>query len=279
MTTARIPGFYFSAALAITFISLLILLPLAALFSQLFQLSWSEFIAEISSPRAIAAYLVTLKAAGLSSIITSAVGFLLAWLLTRYRFYGATLLDALIDLPFAVPTSVAGLAIAMLYDYSSPLGLWLDSNGMSPLFNWVGISIAMNFTSLPFGVRLVQLRLQNLDQTHLDAALTLGASPAKVVITQVVIPLKGAIISGFLLSFIRSLGEFGALQFIAGNIPFQSETLSLLIVIRLDEQNFAGAISVVMIIFSAALTLLALALYLQHGRRFTPKKLRRQSND
>jgi len=232
------------------------LLPLSALVMQLAQMTWQQYWDVITNPQVVAAYKVTLLAAGVASVFNAVFGMLMAWILTRYEFPGKTLLDGLMDLPFALPTAVAGLTLAGLFSTTGWYGQWLALIDIKVAFTWLGIAVAMAFTSIPFVVRTVQPVLEELGPEYEEAAQTLGASRwqsfRKVVFPEV----APALLAGTALSFTRSLGEFGAVIFIAGNIAWKTEVTSLMIFIRLQEFDYPAASAIASVILAASLLLL-----------------------
>ncbi|NLJ92663.1 MAG: sulfate/thiosulfate ABC transporter permease CysT [Aeromonadales bacterium] len=253
-----LPGFTLSMGTSLLFVSLIILLPLTGLILNTSQMGWSQYWHVISDPRVVATYKVTASAAAAASLFNMGFGLLMAWILTRYRFPGRAILDGLMDLPFALPTAVAGLTLASLFATNGWYGEWLAQFGIKVSYTWLGIVIAMVFTSVPFVVRTVQPVLEDLGPEYEEAAATLGASPWQA-FSRVVLPeLRPALISGTALSFTRSLGEFGAVIFIAGNMPWQTEITSLMIFIKLQEFDYAAASAIASIILLASFILLFL---------------------
>ncbi|WP_420844696.1 sulfate/thiosulfate ABC transporter permease CysT [Limnobaculum eriocheiris] len=264
-----LPGFSLSLGSSLLFTCLILLLPMSALVMQLANMSWHEYWQVVTHPQVVAAYKVTLVAAAVASIFNAAFGMLMAWILTRYRFPGRTLLDGLMDLPFALPTAVAGLTLASLFSTTGWYGTWLAELGIKVSFTWLGIAVAMAFTSIPFVVRTVQPVLEELGPEYEEAAETLGASRWQS-FRRVVLPeVAPALMTGTVLSFTRSLGEFGAVIFIAGNIAWKTEVTSLMIFIRLQEFNYAAASAIASVILAASLVLLFIANVLQsrYGKR------------
>ena len=248
------PGFGLTLGVTLLFTCLIILLPLSALFFQLGQLGFGDYWRIISSDRTLAAFRVTISAALMATVFNACFGLLLAWVIVRYKFPGKRLLDALIDLPFALPTAVAGIALVALYDRNGWMGMLLAEMNIKVAYTWWGIAIAMTFTSVPFGVRTVQPVMESLRTDLEEAAQTLGASDRQV-FRHIIFPqLWPSFIMGASLAFARSLGEFGAVIFIAGNMPYKTEIASLLIMIRLDEYDFPAASAI-----AGTLLLLALA--------------------
>ncbi|AFP30793.1 sulfate/thiosulfate ABC transporter permease CysT [Marinobacter sp. BSs20148] len=251
-----LPGFGLSLGISLFFISLVLLLPLTGLVIEVSAMSLSEFWFVITDPRVVASYKVTALAALAASLFNGAFGLLLAWVLVRYEFPGKRLIDAVVDLPFALPTAVAGITLATLFAANGWYGQFLTKLGIEVAFTPVGIVVAMAFTSLPFVVRTVQPVLEELAPEDEEAAVSLGASDAHV-FRRVIFPaLWPALVTGVALSFTRSLGEFGAVIFIAGNMPYLSEVTSLMIFIRLQEYDYAAASAIASVILLASLVLL-----------------------
>ena len=255
-TKRVLPGFTLSLGTSLLFVSLIILLPLTGLVMNTSQMGWEQYWQVVTDPRVVATYKVTLSAAAVASLFNMAFGLLMAWILTRYRFPGRALLDGLMDLPFALPTAVAGLTLASLFATNGWYGAWLAELGIKVSYTWVGIVVAMVFTSVPFVVRTVQPVLEDLGPEYEEAAATLGASPWQA-FTRVVLPeLKPALVTGTALAFTRSLGEFGAVIFIAGNMPWQTEITALMIFIRLQEFDYAAASAIASVVLLASFVLL-----------------------
>lgn len=251
-----LPGFGLSLGSMLFYTCLILLLPMSALVVQLSEMSWAQYWAVITHPQIVAAYKVTLLSAGVASIFNAIFGMLLAWIITRYRFPGRKFLDGLMDLPFALPTAVAGLTLATLFSTQGWYGLVLDKFDIKVINTWIGIAVAMSFTSLPFVVRTVQPVLEELGPEYEEAAETLGANRWQT-FRKVVLPeLSPALLAGTALSFTRSLGEFGAVIFIAGNIAWQTEVVSLMIFIRLQEFDYPAASAVASVILLVSLVLL-----------------------
>ena len=253
------PGFSLTLGTSLLFVCLIILLPLSGLFWQMSQLGLADYWRIISSERTLAAFRVTISAAAFATFFNATFGLLLAYVLVRYKFPGKRLLDALVDLPFALPTAVAGIALVALYDKNGWMGTLLSAAGLKVAYTWWGIVLAMMFTSVPFGVRTVQPVLESLKPDAEEAARTLGAHDWQV-FRHVVFPqVWPSFITGASLAFARSLGEFGAVIFIAGNMPFKTEIASLLIMIRLEEYDYPAASAIAGTILLIALLVLVAA--------------------
>lgn len=250
-----LPGFGLTMGLTLTWLSLIILIPLAGVFIKSAGLGWEEFWRLASDARTVAALKLSFGAALAAAAINAVFGLLVAWVLVRYDFPGRKLLDAAIDLPFALPTAVAGLALTALYAPNGWLGSLLVPLGIKVAFTPLGIVVALVFIGLPFVVRTVQPVLADFDKELEEAAATLGASRFQTVRRIVLPALMPPLLTGFALAFARGVGEYGSIIFIAGNIPYVSEIAPLLIVIRLEEFNYAGATAVaaIMLVISFAL--------------------------
>ncbi|OOE33550.1 sulfate ABC transporter permease subunit CysT [Salinivibrio kushneri] len=260
-----LPGFGISLGVSLLFISLILLLPASGLIMQTSQMSWQEYWFAITDPRIVASYKVTAGAALIASLLNGVIGLLFAWVLVRYNFTGKRFVDALVDLPFALPTAVAGVTLATLYADNGWIGSVLANVGIQVAYTPLGIVIAMMFTSLPFVVRTVQPVLEEISQEEEEAGTVLGASDSAVFWRIILPTIKPALFVGVALSFTRSLGEFGAVIFIAGNMPYVSEITSLMIFVRLQEFDFPAASAIASVILMASLSLL-FAINLWQGR-------------
>jgi sulfate transport system permease protein len=247
-----LPGFGLTLGLCLSYLGLIVLLPLAALALKAASLGPAEFWNAVTTPRALASYRVTFGCAALAGLINLFFGPLLAWVLVRYRFAGRKLVDALVDLPFALPTAVAGITLTALYASTGPLGKWLEAHGWKVAYTPSGITVALVFVSLPFLVRSVQPVLEQLEPDIEEAAATLGAGRLTTLYRVVLPTLWPAILSGFALAFARALGEYGSVIFIAGNMPMVSEIAPLLITAKLDQYDYAGATAIALVLLVAS---------------------------
>ncbi len=257
-TKRVLPGFSLTLGYSVLYLSLIVLIPLAAIFLKTSQLTMSEFWDAVSSPRVVASYQLTFGASLFAALFNAVFGVLLAWVLVRYQFPGRTVIDALIDLPFALPTAVAGIALTALYAPNGWLGSQLGQWGIKVAFTPLGVLVALIFIGLPFVVRTVQPVLSDLDSELEEAAASLGAQRWQI-FRHVILPIIApALITGFALAFARALGEYGSVIFIAGNIPMVSEITPLMIITKLEQYDYAGATAIasVMLIISFALLLL-----------------------
>lgn len=247
----------------LAYLSVIVLLPVIALVLKGAEIGPARFWAIATAPRTLAALQLTLTAAAMATVFNAVYGVLMAWVLVRYDFPGRRLLDALVDIPFALPTAVAGLALSALFAANGWYGALLEPMGIKVVFTIWGVAAAMSFTSIPFVIRTVQPVLEDLDPQYEEAARTLGAHPFTI-FRRIVFPaIFPALLVGITLSFARSLGEFGAVIFIAGNLPFKTEIASLLAVIRLEEYDYNGAAVIALTLLIIALLLLAVSNILQ----------------
>ena len=247
-----LPGFGLTLGLSLSYLALIVLIPLAALALKSATIGPVEFWNAVSGPRALASYRVTFGCAALAGLINLVLGPLLAWVLVRYRFPGRKWIDALVDLPFALPTAVAGITLTALYASNGWLGRWIEAAGYKIAYTPAGITVALTFVSLPFLVRSVQPVLEQLEPDIEEAAATLGATRLTT-LRRVILPtLWPAILTGFALAFARALGEYGSVIFIAGNVPMVSEIAPLLIVAKLDAFDYAGATAIAVVLLLAS---------------------------
>jgi sulfate/thiosulfate transport system permease protein len=250
--TRVLPGFGLALGYTLVYVSLVVLIPLAAVFIRASTLSWAEFWSIVSAPRVVATYQLSFGAALLAAAINTLFGLLLAWALVRYRFPGKKLVDALIDLPFALPTAVAGIALSALWAGNGWLGGLLAPFGIKIAYTPLGVLVALIFIGIPFVVRTVQPVLEDLEIELEEAAVSLGARRIQT-FTRVLLPvLLPALLTGFALAFARAVGEYGSVIFIAGNIPMVSEITPLIIITKLEQYDEPGAtaVAVVMLMFS-----------------------------
>jgi sulfate transport system permease protein len=249
-----LPGFDLALGFALLYVSFIVLIPLSAAFLKTFTLDWPTFWDTVTSPRVVASYRLTFGASLAAALLNAVFGLLVAWVLVRYQFFGKRVIDALVDLPFALPTAVAGIALTAIYAQNGWIGQWLP---FKVSFTPVGVFVALVFIGLPFVVRTVQPVLEDLSRELEEAAATLGANRWQTfskVIFPIVMP---ALLTGFALAFARALGEYGSVIFIAGNMPMVSEITPLLIITKLEQYDYAGAtaISVVMLVLAFVLLL------------------------
>ncbi len=251
-----LPGFGLTMGFTLLYISLLVLIPLAGVFLKAARLSWPQFWSVVTDPRVVASYRLSFGAAFAAAAINAGLGLLLAWVLVRYRFPGKEMIDALVDLPFALPTSVAGIALTAVYAEHGWIGQPLQALGIKVAFTPLGIVVALTFVGLPFVVRAVQPVLQELEAEVEEAAASLGASRGQT-FRRVIFPaLRPALLTGFTLAFARAVGEYGSVIFISGNLPLRTEIAPLLIVTKLEQFDYAGAAAIAAVMLVASFLLL-----------------------
>ena len=251
-----IPGFGLTLGFSLFYLSAIVLIPLVALILRSVSLGWDEFFAIAADPRVIAALKLSFGTAFLAAAINVPFGLIVAWVLVRYRFWGRRFLDGIVDLPFALPTAVAGIALTALYAPNGWIGSLLKPLDVKIAFTPVGIVIALIFIGLPFVVRTVQPVMEEIDREVEEAAATLGASRRQSIFRVILPGLLPAILTGFAMALARAVGEYGSVIFIAGNIPFVSEIAPLLIVIKLEEFNYAGATTIAAIMLAISFSML-----------------------
>lgn len=240
-------GFGLTMGFSILYLSLIVLIPLSTIFLKTATLTWTEFWGTLTSPRVFHAITLSFTTSLIAALINTVFGFITAWVLVRYRFFGKKVLDAFIDLPFALPTAVAGISLTAIYAENGIIGRLLEPLGLKIAFASPGIIIALTFIGLPFVVRSVQPVLQELDSRLEEAASTLGATPWKT-FSRVIFPrLLPALVTGFALAFSRGLGEYGSVVFISGNIPMKTEIAPFLIMSKLEQFDYAGATSIALL--------------------------------
>ncbi len=250
-----LPGFGLTMGFTLCYLSALVIIPIGGLIVRTLGISWSEFWHLATTERALAAYKLTFGASLVAALANAIFGTLLAWVLTRYEFPGRRFIDAMVDFPFALPTAVAGLTLANLFAANGWLGQYLVPLGIKGAFTPLGIMIALTFVGMPFVVRTLQPVLENFEREVEEAAATLGAGRLRTFVSIIAPTLLPPVITGFALAFARAIGEYGSIVFISGNLPFKTEIAPQLIVMRLEEYDYAGAIAlaVVLLIFSFVL--------------------------
>src|SRR5438067_9604630 len=251
-----LPGFGLTLGLTLAYLGLIVLIPLGALFWQTVGISWDALRAEVTSPRTLAAFRVSFGVAALAALVNAVFGLLVSWVLVRYTFPGRRLIDAMIDLPFALPTSVAGIALTALYSDTGWIGGLLAPLGIRVAYTPFGILVALIFVGLPFVVRTVEPVLRDLDSDLEEAAALLGARRWQILVRVVLPPLLPALLTGATLAFARAIGEYGSVIFISSNMPGVSEIVPLLIVVKLEQFDYAGAATVATLMLIASFMLL-----------------------
>ncbi|MFO0904959.1 MAG: sulfate ABC transporter permease subunit CysT [Pirellulales bacterium] len=251
-----LPGFGLTLGYTLTYLSLIVLLPLSALLLRTATMPWDKLWHTITEPRVMASYKLTFGASLVGALVNSVFGFILAWTLVRYRFPGRRLLDALIDLPFALPTSVSGIALTAIYAKSGWVGQYLAPLGIQAAFSPLGVTIALTFIGLPFVVRTMQPAIEELDGESEEAAASLGASRWQTFWRVTLPSLLPALITGFALAFARAVGEYGSVVFISGNMPLRTEITSLFIMTKLEQYDYAGATAIAVVMLLASFSIL-----------------------
>ena len=251
-----LPGFGVTMGITILYLSLIVLIPLATLPARTLTMSWPAFRDTITDPRVVASYKLSLGASFAAAAVNAVFGSIVAWVLARYRFPGRRIIDALIDLPFALPTAVAGIVLTTLYAPTGWLGAPLARHGVTVAFTPLGVTVALIFIGLPFVVRTLQPVIEDLDPEVEEAATSLGATRAGVLLRVILPNLFPAWLTGFALAFARALGEYGSVVFISGNMPMRTEISPLLIVTKLEQYDYAGATAIAVVMLALSFTLL-----------------------
>ena len=252
-----LPGFKLTLGFTLFYLGLIVLIPLAATFAKTGALTWSQFWHTAASPAALAAYRLSFGASLLAALVNAVFGLIVAWVLVRYQFWGRRFMDALVDLPFALPTAVAGITLASLYSENGWIGRWLAPYGIKVSYTWLGVFVALTFIGLPFIVRTLQPVLEDLDVEVEEAAASLGANRIQTFFRVVLPMVFPALLTGFALAFARGLGEYGSVVFISSNIPLRSQIVPVLIMSKIEQFDIAGAtaLAVVMLVISFLLLL------------------------
>jgi sulfate transport system permease protein len=262
-----LPGFHITLGFSILYLSLIVLIPLSALVFKTFTLNWEQFWVAVTAPRVMASYRLTFGASLLAAVVNAVFGLLVAWVLVRYKFPGKRIVDALVDLPFALPTAVAGISLTALLAGNGWIGQLLEPHGIKLAFTPAGIVIALIFIGLPFVVRTVQPVLEDAEKELEEAATSLGATRLQT-FTRVILPSIGpALLTGFAMAFARAIGEYGSVIFIAGNMPMISEITPLIIIGKLEQYDYAGATAVALVMLVISFLLLLVINGLQAWQR------------
>jgi sulfate/thiosulfate transport system permease protein len=251
-----LPGFGLTVGYTVLYLSLIVIVPLCALFLKSMTLTWQQFWAIVSDPRVVASYKLTFLTSLAAACVNAVFGFVVAWTLVRYEFPGRRFVDGLIDLPFALPTAVSGIVLTAVYSPTGWLGRYLEPLGIKAAYSPLGITIALIFIGLPFIVRMLQPALEDLDPEIEEAAESLGANRLQAFVRVILPALMPALTTGFALAFARALGEYGSVIFISGNMPMKTEITSLLIVTKLEQYDVAGATAIAVIMLVASFVLL-----------------------
>lgn len=252
-----LPGFGLAMGFTLLYLSLIVLIPIAALFLRTTSLSWGQFWSTATAPRVLASYQLSFGASLIAALVNAVFGLLIAWVLVRYSFPGKRIVDALVDLPFALPTAVAGISLTSIFVKTGWIGQYFEPWGIQVAFTPLGVTVALIFIGLPFVVRTIQPVLEDLDEELEEAAASLGANRWQTFTRVLLPPLLPALLTGFALAFARALGEYGSVVFISGNMPMRTEIVPLLIITKLEQYDYAGAtaIAVVMLVASFVLML------------------------
>jgi sulfate transport system permease protein len=258
-----LPGFGLTMGYTVTYLSLIVLIPLAAVFITSAQLGWNDFWRIVTGPRVVAAYRVTLLSSLIAATINAVFGLIVAWTLVRYRFPGKRIVDAMVDLPFALPTAVSGIALTTIYSPNGWIGKHLEPWGIKAAFSPLGIVIALTFIGLPFVVRTLQPAIEDLEKENEEAAASLGANRFQTFCRVVFPALLPALLAGFSMALARALGEYGSVVFISGNMPMKTEITSLLIVSKLEQYDYAGATAIATVMLMVSFVLLVATNFLQ----------------
>jgi sulfate transport system permease protein len=258
-----LPGFGMTLGFTLLYLSLIVLIPLSGIFLKTATMSWAQFWSTVTEPRAVASYRLSFGASLIGALINVVFGLLAAWVLVRYSFPGKRIMDALVDLPFAMPTAVAGITLTAIFAGNGWIGRHLEPLGVKVAFTPLGVAVALTFIGLPFVVRTVQPVLQDLDAEIEEAAASLGATRWQT-FTRVILPdLLPALMTGFTLAFARALGEYGSVVFISGNMPMRTEITTLLIITKLEQYDYTGATAIAVVMLIASFVLLLLINLLQ----------------
>jgi len=251
-----LPGFGLTLGFTLTYLALIVLIPLAGLFVKTATLTWGQFVGAVTSPRVLAAYRLSFGAALIGATVNAVFGLIVAWVLVRYRFPGRRLVDALVDLPFALPTAVAGITLTALFSKNGWVGSLLEPLGIKVAYTPLGVVVALTFIGLPFVVRTLQPVLQDIDPEIEEAAASLGAGRVQTFLRVLFPAFFPALLTGFALAFARGVGEYGSVVFIAGNMPMRTEIAPLLIVTKLEQYDYAGATAVALVLLVVSFALL-----------------------
>lgn len=266
-----LPGFGLTMGFTLLYLSVIVLIPLAAVAWKATGAGWAHLWETVASTRVLASFRVTLGASLAAAVVNVVFGFLVAWVLTRYSFPGKRFIDGLIDLPFALPTAVAGISLTAIYSQNGWVGRWLEPMGVKVAFSPIGITVALIFIGLPFVVRTVQPIIQELEKDIEEAAVSLGAN-RRLTFRKVLFPeLLPPLLTGFALAFSRSIGEYGSVVFISGNMPMKTEIVPLLIMTKLEQYDYTGATAIALLMLVVSFLLLLVINFLQwySRRRFT----------
>ncbi len=258
-----LPGFGLTLGYTLLYLSLIVRIPLVALFAKSATLGWADFWSAVTAPRVLASYSLTFGASLVAALVNCFFGFITAWVLVRYTFPGKRIVDAIVDLPFALPTAVSGIALTAIYSKNGWIGQYLEPLGIKAAFSPLGVTIALTFIGLPFVVRTLQPALADIDRGLEEAAASLGASRWKTITRVLLPPLIPPLLTGFALAFARAIGEYGSVVFISGNMPMRTEITSLLIISKLEQYDYAGATAIAAVMLTVSFVLLLIINLLQ----------------
>jgi sulfate/thiosulfate transport system permease protein len=262
-----IPGFGLTLGFTLFYMGLVVLVPLAGLVFKTLEMSWQDFMTTIADPRVIAAFKVSFGVSFAAALVNAFFGLIVAWVLVRYSFPGKKIVDAMVDLPFALPTAVAGIALTAIYAENGWIGQHFAEHGIQIAFTPIGICLALVFIGLPFVVRTVEPVLRDFDREMEEASACLGATRRQTFIHVILPQILPALVAGFAMAFARALGEYGSVIFIAGNMPYKSEIVPLLIVIKLEQYDYAGATAIALVMLIASFIMLFIINLLQKWNR------------
>jgi sulfate/thiosulfate transport system permease protein len=262
-----IPGFGLTLGFTLFYLGIIVLIPLTGLVFKTMEMSWQDFVGTITDPRVVAAFRISFGVSFVAALINAIFGLIVAWVLVRYKFPGKKLVDAMVDLPFALPTAVAGIALTAIYARNGWIGKYFAAHDISIAFTPIGIGIALVFVGLPFVVRTVEPVLRDFDKEMEEAAVCLGASRRQTFVHVILPHIFPALLTGYAMAFARALGEYGSVIFIAGNMPYKSEIVPLMIVIKLEQYDYAGATAIALVMLIASFTMLFIINTLQKWSR------------
>jgi len=251
-----LPGFGLTMGFTLFYLSLIVLIPLAGLLLKSATISWDQFYAAVTGPQVMASYKVTFGASLVAASVNAVCGLVVAWVLVRYSFPGKNVVDAMVDLPFAMPTAVSGIALTAIYAPNGWIGRWLDPLGIEVAYTQLGIMVALTFIGLPFVVRTLQPALEDLDVEIEEAAASLGATRRQTFARVIFPTILPALLTGFALAFARALGEYGSVVFISGNLPMKTQIVPLLIMTKLEQYNYAEAAAIAVVALGASFVVL-----------------------
>lgn len=262
-----LPGFRVTLAFTLFYLTLIVLIPLAGLFTKTFEMSWADFWRTVTDDRVMHAYKISFGISLIAGLVNTFFGLIVAWVLVRYRFVGKKIVDAMVDLPFAVPTAVSGIALAALYSEKGWVGQFFTDFGIKISYTPLGIAVALIFIGLPFVVRTVEPVLEDFEKEIEEASASLGATRWQTFYKVILPQLMPSLLTGFAMAFARALGEYGSVIFIAGNMPYVSEIIPLVIIIKLEQYDYTGATAIALVMLAASFIMLFVINWLQKWSR------------